>query len=437
LAAWWSNAHKANHIMAKPNPFKHLRSTDLRGLAKLATQATVDVTKIAEGVTQSVWSTLGAPSGKGKDQTRGTTRGITGLVYKSILSLTQLVGKGTESLLTSLQPLLKKIDLDSDTPQESAPREAVLAALNGVMGDRLAESDNPLATPMTLRFQNNALNWEAMPDKALLTGKVLVVIHGLCMNDLQWSAKYEGMAINHAETLATELGYTPIYVRYNTGLHTSQNGHELANQLELLTAMWPMPIAEISVLSHSMGGLVMRSAVLVAQQSGRHWVKKLKNIVFLGTPHHGAPLEKAGNWIDTLLGATPYSAPFKKLAELRSSGITDLRFGYVLDSDWQGQDRFKTRTKQEQDRHGHLPLPEGIACFTVAATLAVKRSLLADRLVGDGLVPLNSALGVHRDAKRCLAFAKPAQLIVYRTNHVALLGSAEVGEQLVAWLNPV
>ena len=426
--------------MAKPNPpksqnpLRHLRSTDLRGLSKLATQATVNVTKIAEGVTQSVWSTLGAPSGKSANETRG----ITGLVYKSIQSVAQLVGKGTESLLTSLQPLLDKIELE---PQESAPREAVLAALNGVMGDRLVESDNPLATPMTLRYQNQALNWEAMPDKALLTGKVLIVIHGLCMNDLQWTVQHEGESFNHAETLAAKLGYTPVYVRYNTGLHTSQNGQALSNQLELLSALWPVPLTEISVLVHSMGGLVTRSAVHAAQHNQRKWVKKLKNIVFLGTPHHGAPLEKAGNWIDVLLGATPFSAPFKKLAELRSSGITDLRYGYVLDSDWQtqgSQDRFKPKTKQEQNSREHLPLPneaDGIACFTVAATLAAKRSLVADRLVGDGLVPLNSALGKHSDPKRCLSFAKPSQLIVYRTGHMALLGSPEVSEQLLLWLS--
>ena len=417
--------------MAKPNPpnpFRHLRATDLRGLAKLATQATANVTKIAEGVTQSVWSTMGAPSGKAKDQTRG----ITGLVYKSIQGVTQLVGKGTESLLAGLQPLLDKIDSE---PQESAPREAVLAALNGVMGDRLADNDNPLATTMTLRFNNEALNWEAMPDKVLLTGKVLIVVHGLCMNDLQWTSQVDGKSINHAEMLATKLGYTPVYVRYNTGRHTSQNGQALSNQLELLTALWPTPLTEISVLVHSMGGLVTRSAVHAAQHGKRHWVSKLKNIVFLGTPHQGATLEKAGNWIDVLLGVTPYSAPFKKLVELRSSGITDLRFGHVLDSDWQDQDRFKSKTKQEQADREHLPLPEGVACFTVAATLAAKRSLLADRLIGDGLVPLNSALGVHRDPSHSLVFAKSSQLIVYRTSHMALLGSSEVSEQLLTWLN--
>ena len=417
--------------MAKPNPpnpFRHLRSTDLRGLAKLATQATVNVTKIAEGVTQSVWSTLGAPSGKLANETRG----VTGLIYKSIQGVTQLVGKGTESLLTSLQPLLDKIDQE---PQESAPREAVLAALNGVMGDRLVESDNPLATPMTLRFNNEALNWEAMPDKALLTGKVLIVLHGLCMNDLQWTAQNGNSTVNHAETLAEKLGYTPVYLRYNTGLHTSQNGQTLSNQLELLSALWPTPLTDISVLVHSMGGLVTRAAVHAAKRSQRQWVNKLKSIVFLGTPHHGAPLEKAGNWVDVLLGVTPYSAPFKRLVELRSSGITDLRFGNVLDSDWQEQDRFKSQSKQQQNTREHLPLPEGVACFTVAATLAAKRNLLADRLIGDGLVPLNSALGVHSEPARNLAFAKSSQLVVYRTNHMQLLGSAEVGDQLVTWLN--
>jgi pimeloyl-ACP methyl ester carboxylesterase len=280
-----------------------------------------------------------------------------------------------------------------------------------------------------------------MPDKALLTGKVLIVVHGLCMNDLQWTVQDEGEPVNHAETLAAELGYTTVYVRYNTGLHTSQNGQMLSNQLELLGALWPVPLTEISLLVHSMGGLVTRSAVHAAQQNKQLWEKKLKNIVFLGTPHHGAPLEKAGNWVDVLLGVTPYSAPFKRLVELRSSGITDLRFGYVLDSDWQthgSQDRFKPKTKQEQNTREHLSLPneaDGIACFTVAATLAAKRSLLADRLVGDGLVPLNSALGVHSDADRNLAFAKSSQMVVYRTNHMSMLGSAEVGEQLVAWLS--
>jgi len=184
------------------------------------------------------------------------------------------------------------------------------------------------------------------------------------------------------------------------------------------------------VLAHSMGGLVIRSAVAQARQQALQWPVHLKNIVFLGTPHHGAPLERAGHWVDQLLGATPFSAPFARLAQLRSAGITDLRYGHVLAADWEGRDRFR----RTPDSRVPVPLPDGVACYTVAATTAAKRSLLADRLLGDGLVPLHSALGQHDDPARTLAFAKPAQWIAYRTHHMALLHSPAVVQQVERWL---
>jgi hypothetical protein len=160
------------------------------------------------------------------------------------------------------------------------------------------------------------------------------------------------------------------------------------------------------------------------------WPKLLKNIVFLGTPHHGAPLERAGNWVDVILGSTPYTNPFAKLGQLRSAGITDLRYGHVLDQDWQGHDRFRRKPDSRQ----HLPLPKGVACFTVAATLAGQRGAMAERLVGDGLVPLNSALGLHDDTRRNLIFPKSLQWVTYRMNHMELLSRPEVSRQIVHWL---
>jgi pimeloyl-ACP methyl ester carboxylesterase len=414
--------------MAPPTPKKplrHLRASDLKGIAQLATQATAGVARMAEGVHQSVWSTLGAPGGKAA----GRTRGITGLVYQSVQGVTQLVGKGVNVALTQLQPLLELADrAKPETPQ----REAVLAALNGVLGDHLAANHNPLATPMTLRCQGAALNLQAPLALPQATGKVMLLMHGLCMNDLQWRTQTNDQTLDHGAALAASLGYTPIYLRYNTGLHTSQNGRELARLLEQLMAHWPVPVEELSIVAHSMGGLVARSAVHVAGQAALQWPRHLKNIVFLGTPHHGAPLERAGNWVDIILGSTPYSAPFAKLGQLRSAGITDLRYGHVLDEDWTGHDRFR----RKPDSRVPLPLPEGIACYTVAASTAAKRSLLAERLVGDGLVPLPSALGQHEDAQRKLAFAKTAQYIAYRTNHMQLLSSPEVAAQLLRWLTP-
>lgn len=408
-------------------PHKHLHPSDVRAVVQLATQATQSVARMAEGVHQSIWSTLGLPGGP--DQ---TARGLTGLVYRTVNGVTQLIGKGVEAALIRLEPLLgSALDTPAGTPQ----REAFVAALNGVMGDHLAETHSPLVTRMTLRYQNQALDWQAPLSLPAATGKVLLLIHGLCMNDLQWHNPPSGNdipAVDHGATLADSLGYTPIYVRYNTGLHTSQNGHELSAQLEQLVAHWPVPLTEITVVGHSMGGLVTRSAFHYAKQDALRWPQYVKNIVFLGTPHHGAPLERAGNWVDVILGSTPYTKPLAKLGQLRSAGITDLRYGHVLDVDWEGHDRFHRKPDSRQP----LPLPEGVNCYCVAATTASQPGTLADRLIGDGLVPLKSALGQHEDPRRQLVFAPESQWIAFSTSHMALLSSAGVTRQLVAWLTP-
>lgn len=409
--------------LRQPRQLRHLRASDLRAAAQLATQATQAVVSIAEGVHQSVWRTLGAPGGASP----GQARGLTGLIYQSIHGVSRLVGQGVAVALTKLEPLLQPLQGQGE---ESPERAAVVAALNGVMGDRLQASANPLATPMTLRLGGQVLDWCAPLPATQVTGKVLIVIHGLCMNELQWTSQRAGQPVNHADTLSAALGYTPVYVRYNSGLHVSENGHLLDHQLGDLLAHWPVPVTELSVLVHSMGGLVIRSALHVASQAGQAWPRVMKNIVFLGTPHHGSPLERAGNWIDVILGSTPYTRPFAKLGQLRSAGVTDLRYGHVLDADWQGHDRFR----RKPDSRTPVPLPPDVNCYAVAATLAAKRSPVADRLTGDGLVPLHSALGEHDEAQACLHFAPERQLIVYRTGHLALLRSALVERQLLDWL---
>ncbi len=424
---------------------RHLKASDARGLTRLAAQATRGVTGISEGVHQAVWQTLGAPGGKAVGEsgwgTDARIGGITGLVYQSIRGITNWVEKGLDASFLKLQPLFDAVDQGS---LESPERVAVLAALNGVLGDHLAASGNPLATPTQCRVHGEALDFSALPANFKPGGKLLLAIHGLCMNELQWNTvdhttkpgNRAGMGItgvptNQVEALAQALGYTPVYLRYNSGLHTSENGHELARLLTQLVQGWPVPVQEINVLAHSMGGLVIRSALHSASEMHLAWPALVKKIVFLGTPHHGAPLERAGNWVDVILGSTPYSQPFAKLGQLRSAGITDLRYGHVCDGDWQGHDRFR----KKPDSRTPLPLPAHVACFTIAATTAAKRSVLADRLIGDGLVPLASALGQHEDPARCLNFPKSSQLILYRTNHLQLLSSPEVTRQLLLWLS--
>ena len=399
---------------------RHLRPADLRGVARLATQATTGVTHITEGVHQSVLGTMGLPGGS----EAGRARGLTGLVYQGIRGVTRLVDVSLQAALLRLEPFLERRGASTAPSPE---REAVLAALNGVMGDRLAEDGNPLAFSMELRQQGREIDLVALRASGQASGKVLLLLHGLCMNDLQWLRAGH----DHGAHLAQALGYTPVYVRYNTGLHTSINGQELAGRVEALLADWPVPVQELNVLVHSMGGLVVRSAFQQAVQAGLQWPSQLRKLVFLGTPHHGAPLERAGNWVDVILGSTPWSRPFARLGHLRSAGITDLRYGHVQEADWQGHDRFRKRP----DARHHLPLPPGVACYTVAATLARQRSPMAERLVGDGLVPLHSALGQHEQAERTLEFPKSHQHVVYGLGHMALLEDAQVAQQLVRWFS--
>jgi len=404
---------------------RHLRLSDIRGVAQLATQAIFGVTRIVEGVHHSVLHTIGISD----QENTGQTRGVTGIVYRSIHGATSSLGKGLDASLSALEALLGDKGNGKPTTPE---RESFLAALNGVMGDWLLARDNPLAISMTLRYQDEVLNGQSIESLPAASGKVMLLIHGLCMNDLRSHARRQDQQPDHGEVLASALGYTPVYLRYNSGLHISQNGHELAAQLEQLVTHWPTPIEELTVVAHSMGGLLIRSAVHYAKEKGLCWPDQLQNIVFLGTPHHGAPLEKAGNWFDALLRITPYSKPFAKLGQVRSAGITDLRYGHVLDDDWHGLDRFDLHFDQ---RRG-LPLPDNVACYTVAATTSEEHSTLGNRLIGDGLVPLHSSLGRHDDAQKTLSFADEARWTVYGTNHMQLLSSAEVNRQIVRWLKP-
>jgi len=154
-------------------------------------------------------------------------------------------------------------------------------------------------------------------------------------------------------------------------------------------------------------------------------------MVFLGTPHHGAPLERAGHLFERVLGATPYAAPFARLGRMRSAGITDLRFGNLLSEDWIDTDRFKASV----DRRQHVPLPEHVNCCAVAATLGKESGAIKGRLLGDGLVPLDSALGRHRDPARCLHFPEDRQWLGHGIHHLELLHHAEVYTLLHRWLN--
>ena len=396
----------------------HIRVADLRGYSRLAIDATLGLASLVETMHHNI---LRTPGIRGKS-TQEPATGITGLVYKSIRGVTRLVGGGIDAVLGQLVPLF-------GGSASSAEREAVLAALNGVLGDHLQASANPLAIPMRLRRDGQALELtrkglaEAIPDG---TGKVLLLAHGLCMNDLEWRRKDH----DHGAALAADAGYTPVYLHYNGGLHISTNGRAFAEQIEALLRAWPVPVEELVILGHSMGGLVARSACHCGELAGHDWLRHLRKIIFLGTPHHGAPLERGGNWVDVILDASPYTTAFARLGKIRSAGITDLRHGSIVDADWEGHDRFAgSRSKQLAVR-----LPKNVACYAIAASIAKKTGEPRKQLLGDGLVPLASALGQHADVRRSFSFPKTRQWVGYGMNHMDLLDRKEVYARIRRWL---
>jgi pimeloyl-ACP methyl ester carboxylesterase len=400
--------------MTKP---AYISLSDLRGFHRLANDATVGLTDLVEAMHHTIARTPGV---LGESPT-GRTSGITGLVYKTVRGVTRLVGVSVDGLLGLLAPLIAR-------KASSQEREALLAALNGVLGDYLVASNNPLAIAMHLRAAGTPLTI----DKTALASafphaerKVLVLLHGLCMSDLQWTRDGH----DHGAALARDLGYTPVYLHYNTGRHISTNGQQFGDLMETLVRAWPHPIEQLTIIGHSMGGLVARSACYYARLAGHAWPKRLRQLAFLGTPHFGAPLARAGTWADFLVGISPYTAPFARLGNVRSAGIKDLHHGNLRDEDWNA-----AATDSRRGARSPLPLPRGLRCYAVAASKQQRPTASGTKIRGDGLVPVNSALGLHRDPAFDLALPATHRWVGYGMGHLDLLSRSDVHEQLRRWL---
>ncbi|MBK8236369.1 MAG: alpha/beta hydrolase [Deltaproteobacteria bacterium] len=408
---------------------------DLRGASRLAIAAVQGVTGLVETMHRTI---LAGPAVLGKPL-EGAAEALLSPMYRGVQAATGLVGGGIDAALAqvaALAPALSQATRtlrgDGAPATEAAARgehDAVLAALNGVLGDYLHATGNPLAIEMALRVDGRplVLAREAIASALPTAGAhLLVLVHGSCMNDRQWRHREH----DHGAALADALGLTPVYLHYNSGLHVADNGERFAAVLEQLVAQWPVAPASLTLVGHSMGGLVTRSACHYGELAGHAWRKLLRSIVTLGTPHHGAPLERAGNWVGPLLSVSRYSAPLAQLARIRSAGVTCLRFGEVRrDDDDDDGDRFA----QHVDRRRPLPLPEGVACHAVAASLAPAPEP-APR--GDGLVPVDSALGRCDRPELTLAFPPAHRALVFGTGHLELLSSATVLDAMRGWLGP-
>ncbi|MDW7691456.1 hypothetical protein R9C00_18085 [Flammeovirgaceae bacterium SG7u.111] len=399
-------------------PNKKKEDSDLQSITRLITDATLGVTDMVEAMHKRVVHPPLLPS----TPIQHLITKIAGFTFKNIRWSTQRIGGGLDKALGQLAPILGNIKATDE-------REALRSVLNGVVGDHLEKKENPLKITMQFRHRSKAVplyNTSLAAAYPAINGKILLMVHGLCMNDIQWTRKEH----NHGEALAKELGKTPIYLHYNSGRHVSSNGKSFSELAEELVKHWPVPVEELVIVAHSMGGLVARSAVHYGQMQQKTWTKHLKKIVFLGTPHHGAPLERIGNYVDVILETIPYTKPFARLGKIRSAGVTDLRHGNLIDEDWQGKDRFE----QQGDQRQHIPLPKQITCYSIAAAIGSELDPVSSRVVGDSLVNVKSALGQHENPAKSLHFEPNNTWVAYNNNHWDLLDNPKVYEKLKAWL---
>jgi pimeloyl-ACP methyl ester carboxylesterase len=303
-----------------------------------------------------------------------------------------------------------------------------LAVLNGLIGDQLEREGSALAQPTSVRVAGEriGLDESSLRDAfPTATGRLAVFIHGLTGDEFCWSWGAEDA---YGVRLADELDCTAVYLRYNSGLHISENGRSVAALLEELVQAWPVDVGQIALVGHSMGGLVARSAAHQAAEHDQDWVRRVGHLVSLGTPHLGAPLEQGAHRAAVALQALPETRMLSNFLRRRSSGIRDLRHGSLVDSDWKGRDPEALRAVACEE----VPLlPWATHCF-VSATVTRDPEHPLGRLLGDILVLVPSATG--RGRTRRIPFRDEHGHHVAGTHHLALLNHPEVYERLRGWL---
>jgi hypothetical protein len=400
-----------------------MRSQEVRALGELASEAlggaTARIEEMHEGIAERVFDSVGEIAAP----VRLIHDGITHRVYAGLGgALASAVRAGARAISLRRPPEAPSI--------ERAPAGRVaIGALNGAFGDRLEREHSPLAVRMTVRRGGQAVDLDvdsvraAFPDA---TARLVVFMHGLCETEGAW-ALWSRRHVPYGPRLRVELGYTPVYIRYNSGRHVSDNGRDLARLLDELTSVWPVSPEEIALIGHSVGGLVARSAC--HQGAGRPWVEMVRHVFMLSCPHLGAALERATNAASAALARLPETKSMATALNVRSCGIKDLRYGYLLEEDWSGHDP----DEYVRRRAAEIPFLETANHYFVSASISPNPDGLASRLVGDLSVVGASAWAQARRVQR-LTFPIDHYWHIGGVHNFQLLNHPAVYEQIHKWL---
>lgn len=310
-----------------------------------------------------------------------------------------------------------------------------VGALNGLWGDHVERRYPALALPQALRAEGSdvALSAEGIAAAyANPSSSLVLFVHGLCESEESWSLAAErrhgDRSITYGSLLRDDLGFTPMYLRYNTGRHISDNARDLAELLEQLVELWPVSVDEIVLIGHSMGGLVVRGACHYGDEAGCSWVERVRHVVCLGTPHLGAPLERGVNALASMLDRLPETRPAARLLNGRSAGVKDLRYGACVEADWEGADPDEFL----RDRCTEVPFLPHAAYYFVAATVVRDAGHPAAAWLGDLFVQLPSASG--NGIRRRVPFPPDNGAHFGGMHHFDLLNHPDIYDLLKRWI---
>jgi pimeloyl-ACP methyl ester carboxylesterase len=406
-----------------------VRGTDIEAIGELAGEALAAGGAFIKEMHVNIAGRPFDALGPAAAPVRTVHDGVSHAVYGGVREALRLGARGGASLVA------RRSGDDGPALAATSAGSLALGAINGLYGNHLTERGHRVAFGMTVRRggEDVTLTAEgiaaAFPDA---TSRIAVFVHGLFGDEENWRRfplrGDRARRRTYGERLQDELSFTPVAIRYNSGLRVSQNGRELARLLDDLAAGWPIRVEEIVLVGHSMGGLVVRSACHYAGQDGRHWANEVRHVFSLGSPHLGADLEKGVNVLSWAFGRLPETRAFGAFLNARSVGIKDLRYGACVDEDWcscEDPDEFL------RDRCTEVPFLPDAHYYSIGATLMDGP---VGSALGDLLVRIPSASGRGNGKGRSIPFEVDNGHELTGLTHMDLLNHPAVYEQMRTWI---
>ncbi len=342
--------------------------------------------------------------------------------------------------------------------------------LNGALGDQLAVRHDRRAIALSFRRGGHDVPVAEL-GLSEARQKTVVFVHGLMGDELIWQTGFQdeaGGPLRYGPRLAAELGCRPLYVRFNSGLHISENGRALSQLLTELVEAYPQAVGELVLVGHSMGGLIIRSAGYYASSIINYqssvisptlaqtskpkrkfkklipdncslitekapWLAHVRSVFLLGVPHEGSYLEQNGLLVERLLQRINLF-PTRFLSQAiarRSNGIKDLGQALLVDEDWQQPDDPALPRPRTV-----VPLLPGVRYHVlVGEWLRASLPQAVREYFGDGLVGAASGRGQLFDDETALPPGTAVRTARFgQQHHGGLLHHPEVYQYLKQWV---